>query len=154
MDHFGIFTQNSNVNVARFARNVEWDFLCVFQTPCALVFTCSILQLVKGCWRGEFLKQGIWNPWHFVHIDIIKTKWPPLSVREFSIFSALHTLEEEGAQAVSNPPRLQKRRTMILRAVTSPHVSDLLFLLRLTHHVTSSHNHFSNLSSGKLRLDP
>ena len=24
-----------NVNVARFARNVEWDFFCDFQTPCA-----------------------------------------------------------------------------------------------------------------------
>ena len=23
-----------NVNVARFARNVEWDFFCDFQTPC------------------------------------------------------------------------------------------------------------------------
>ena len=27
-----------NVNVARFARNVEWDFFCDFQTPC-----------IKGC---------------------------------------------------------------------------------------------------------
>ena len=28
----GIFDQN--VNIARFARNVEWDFFCDFQTPC------------------------------------------------------------------------------------------------------------------------
>ena len=33
---FGIFNQflaTQNVNVTRFARNVEWDFLCDFQTP-------------------------------------------------------------------------------------------------------------------------
>ena len=70
----------------RFLASVQTLFYCS-----STVFTCSVLQLVNGCWRGEFLKQGIWNPWHFVHIDIIKTKWPPLSVREFSIFSALHT---------------------------------------------------------------
>ena len=31
-----------NVNVARFARNVEWDFFCDFQTPCvqALPWDC------------------------------------------------------------------------------------------------------------------
>ena len=35
MDHFGIFNElffTQNVNVARFARNVEWDFFCNFQT--------------------------------------------------------------------------------------------------------------------------
>ena len=34
---FDIFNQLlsiQNVNVARFARNVEWDFFCDFQTPC------------------------------------------------------------------------------------------------------------------------
>ena len=34
---FGIFNQllsTQNVNVARLARNVEWDFFCDFQTPC------------------------------------------------------------------------------------------------------------------------
>ena len=34
MDHFGIFSWTF-VNVARFARNVEWDFFCDFQTPCS-----------------------------------------------------------------------------------------------------------------------
>ena len=32
---FGIFCEllsTQNVNVARFARNVEWDFICDFQT--------------------------------------------------------------------------------------------------------------------------
>ena len=32
MDHFGIFSWTF-VNVARFARNVEWDFFCDLQTP-------------------------------------------------------------------------------------------------------------------------
>ena len=34
---FGIFNEllsTQNVNVARFARNVEWDFFCDFQTLC------------------------------------------------------------------------------------------------------------------------
>ena len=33
---FDIFSElfsTQNVNVTRFARNVEWDFLCDFQTP-------------------------------------------------------------------------------------------------------------------------
>ena len=30
-----------NVNVARFARNVEWDFFCDFQTPCLLSYSLS-----------------------------------------------------------------------------------------------------------------
>ena len=36
---FGIFNEllsTQNVNVACFARNVEWDFFCDFQTPCFL----------------------------------------------------------------------------------------------------------------------
>ena len=35
---FGIIyalLSNQNVNVARFARNVEWDFFCDFQTLCS-----------------------------------------------------------------------------------------------------------------------
>ena len=34
---FGIFNRllsTQNVNVVRFAHNVEWDFFCDFQTPC------------------------------------------------------------------------------------------------------------------------
>ena len=34
---FGLFNEllsTQNVNVARFARNVEWDFFCDFRTPC------------------------------------------------------------------------------------------------------------------------
>ena len=32
--HFWLTFVTQNVNVARFARNVEWDFLCNFQTQC------------------------------------------------------------------------------------------------------------------------
>ena len=38
---FGVFNEllsTQNVNEARFARNVECDFLCDFQTPCATAF--------------------------------------------------------------------------------------------------------------------
>ena len=31
---FNHLLSTQNVNVARFARNVEWDFFCDFQTPC------------------------------------------------------------------------------------------------------------------------
>ena len=37
--HFGIFNEllaTQIVNVARFARNVEWDFFCDFQTLCLI----------------------------------------------------------------------------------------------------------------------
>ena len=38
---FGIFNQllsTQNVNTARFARNVEWDFFWDFQTPCNNIY--------------------------------------------------------------------------------------------------------------------
>ena len=35
MDYFWHF-QLSFVNAACFARNVEWDFFCDFQTPCGI----------------------------------------------------------------------------------------------------------------------
>ena len=44
-DFFFIFYQllsTQNVNVARFARNVEWYFFCDFQTPCV----CRILYML------------------------------------------------------------------------------------------------------------
>ena len=50
LDHFGIFNQllsTQNVNVARFARNVEWDFFCDFQTPWILwIFVHSGVRCV------------------------------------------------------------------------------------------------------------
>ena len=50
MDHFFAFfnehLSTQNVNVARFARNVEWDFFCDFQTPwdCRIFFEKSVLN--------------------------------------------------------------------------------------------------------------
>ena len=40
---FLINLSTQNVNVARFARNVEWDFFCDFQTPCS-VYLFRLLQ--------------------------------------------------------------------------------------------------------------
>ena len=41
---FNELLSTQNVNVARFARNVEWDFFCDFQTPCSSDF-CRILHI-------------------------------------------------------------------------------------------------------------
>ena len=48
MSHFGSFfgifdklLSTQNVNVARFARNVECDFFCDFQTPCLCVHSLA-----------------------------------------------------------------------------------------------------------------
>ena len=41
---FGIFNEllsTQNVSVARFARNVEWDFFCDFQTSCNTVLVST-----------------------------------------------------------------------------------------------------------------
>ena len=39
----------TNVNVARFARNVEWDFLCDFQTPCVEISQEDARGIAKIC---------------------------------------------------------------------------------------------------------
>ena len=44
-----------NVNVARFARNVEWDFFCDFQTPCKL---CRIQPSIEFVGNIGFKKIG------------------------------------------------------------------------------------------------
>ena len=36
-----------NVNVARFARNIEWDFFCNFQTLCLMFITTVCLFLLQ-----------------------------------------------------------------------------------------------------------
>ena len=44
---FDIFNQllsARKVNIARFTRDVEWDFLCNFQTPCLWCFQLALLQ--------------------------------------------------------------------------------------------------------------
>ena len=42
--HFWLFFSTQNVNVARFARNVEWDFFCDFPTLC---LSCNELTFVS-----------------------------------------------------------------------------------------------------------
>ena len=47
---FGIFNEllaTYNVNVARFARNIEWDFFCDFQTP----WCSTLLQTLLAKYR-------------------------------------------------------------------------------------------------------
>ena len=49
---FGIFS-TQNINVARFARNVELDFFCDFQTLCVCVILFTLVQLWWFCiWRS------------------------------------------------------------------------------------------------------
>ena len=51
--NFGIFYEllsTENVNVARFARNVEWDFFCDFQTPWGSI--CYVCIKNKPCCRS------------------------------------------------------------------------------------------------------
>ena len=82
-----------NVNVARFARNVEWDFFCDFQTPWHNKENLFFLLKNKLFWETEFmscqiqlsgsrllqggvsqqvpdrdLKKWQKNPWKFVYI--------------------------------------------------------------------------------------
>ena len=41
-----------NVNVARFARTVEWDFFCDFQTPCSFWATHYYCTAISGSVRS------------------------------------------------------------------------------------------------------
>ena len=53
-----------NVNVARFARNVEWDFFCDFQTPClSQKISFQILQTKRLELLKLNTKQGFWIQW-------------------------------------------------------------------------------------------
>ena len=59
---FGIFNQllsTQNVNVARFARNVKWDFFCDFQTPCQ---ETKISNFFFGFERSESSQGQAKNP--------------------------------------------------------------------------------------------
>ena len=60
---FGSFLSNQNVNVARFARNVEWDFFCDFQTPCvsnvrSVEFLNQTMQRDYKCTLGTLVIQS------------------------------------------------------------------------------------------------
>ena len=63
IDHFLM-----NVNVARFARNVEWDYFCDFQTACSHLEPLEHFVLVKKANKSRntiFLSKTI-NPMHFL----------------------------------------------------------------------------------------
>ena len=52
-----------NVNVARFARNVEWDIFCDFQTPCvsnvrSVEFLNQTMQRDYKCTLGTLVIQS------------------------------------------------------------------------------------------------
>ena len=54
---FGIINEllsTQNVNVARFARNFEWDFFCCFQSPC-FVYPCKTLWEIQDVGLGSTL---------------------------------------------------------------------------------------------------
>ena len=68
---FGIFNEllsTQNVNVARFARNVEWDFFCDFK-HCALLLNMSTYQIVSmSC------KRKVSKFYHFSYPSKIRSK--------------------------------------------------------------------------------
>ena len=63
---FGIFKEllsTHNVNVARFARNVECDFFCDFQPLCEAEKHMQCQRLLSSCWcEGLFHKTKIGGP--------------------------------------------------------------------------------------------
>ena len=62
---FGIFNQllsTQNVNVARFARNVEWDFFCDFQTLWTVEYLPKMPHLSFSSSRRRYM--NIWSPFH------------------------------------------------------------------------------------------
>ena len=67
MNHFGTFSDilfTQNVNVARFARNVEWDFLCNFESLClCFVFLFSALRShgKSATFRQHYYPEGGWG---------------------------------------------------------------------------------------------
>ena len=75
---FGIFNQllsTQNVNVARFARTVEWDFFCDFQTPCLCkgriyvqLFSTALLYAVEQLLRSLFSFFALGLHWELVKI--------------------------------------------------------------------------------------
>ena len=52
-DIFNELLSAQNVNVARFARNVEWDFFCDFQTLCCCI--CRYIYVQYDIWSQSLL---------------------------------------------------------------------------------------------------
>ena len=71
MNHLTLSTQN--VNIARFARNVEWDFFCDFQTPCQF-FSPEEVEKVQHLAdeEGEVSKDEFLN--YAKHSDFFKSQ--------------------------------------------------------------------------------
>ena len=61
MDYFWNFSLE-NVNVARFARFVEWDFFCDFQTP------CDVANQVHNKNRAGKLIEN--NDYYWIYLDV------------------------------------------------------------------------------------
>ena len=62
---FGIFNEllsTQNVNVARFARNIEWDFFCDFQTPWQKTFRKVALLMLYSYSSFEWRKVPALSP--------------------------------------------------------------------------------------------
>ena len=49
---FNELLSTQNVNVARFARNVEWDFFCDFRTPCTRVKYWGVNHKKFDTWQA------------------------------------------------------------------------------------------------------
>ena len=82
----GIFNQllsTQNVNVARFAHNVEWDFFCDFQTSkkCWVIHFGFVYFLsTNRCWKGIWDKQEFW--WLWAEVD------KPLTIKSEAVNSS------------------------------------------------------------------
>ena len=119
MDHFWHFWWtfvHSNVNLARFARNVEWDFFCDFQTLCLLllllIFFSSLFKWsengkhIAECEKEKSLKMkkslinGV-NEWEIVRfhlceigsIDICQVRHHQRNIENMIPQLGIHTLQ-------------------------------------------------------------
>ena len=62
IDYFGIFNEllsTQTVNVASFARNVEWDFFCDFQTLWRCLTILFLVKQKKEALFAEFLRKRL-----------------------------------------------------------------------------------------------
>ena len=82
----GPFLSTQNVNVARFARNVEWDFFCDFQTLCTI---WSNLRLLKA---EGFLLGRLASSMFCVSDGNHTLLWPQCTHFEYVYSSSVHSL--------------------------------------------------------------
>ena len=73
-----VFWSPQTVNVARFARNVEWDFFYAFQTPCKTCLDTLLLSLEALVWYN------LGSPEHnHPHIQPGQIEWRHLLAEKF-----------------------------------------------------------------------